>query len=122
MTTIEALNAIARLILGFVFLSAGSLKLILEGPEMIKEWGRIADRPAFNLRVLAVVEILAGSLLVASMMFRMPQWIAAAGAALVIVIMAGAMFEYGRRREFRNVFLNLVLASVAAFVLWTPSV
>ena len=122
MTTIEVLNALARLLLGFVFLSAGSMKLILDGPNIVKEWGRIADRPAFNLRVLAAGEILAGSLLVASVMFQMSQWITAVGSVLVVVIMAGAMFEHSRRREFRNVFLNLVLASVAVFVLWTPVV
>lgn len=119
MTTLEALSGLTRLLLAFVFMSAGSMKIILDSAVLVKEWGQVMDRPAFNLRVLGAVELLAGLILVMPMMFSISQRIASVGALIVIVVMTGALFEQRRCRVAGQVFLNLVLTGLAGFVLWT---
>lgn len=122
MTTVETLNGLSRLLLAYVFLSSGGLKVFLDTPALVKEWGTsVAEQPAFGVRVLGMVEILAGIVLVVPLLLNVPQVMATAGAVIVVMVMAGALVDNIRANKIRSGLLNLALALVAGFVIWTQS-
>lgn len=120
MATIEIINGVSRLLLGFVFMNAGGLKVGLEKKDLVTEWGAwVGGQPAHALRMIGAAEVTAGALLVLPLALALPVHLAAAGAVTVMAIMAGAVLLHLRRGDRKRVSHALALAALGGVALWT---
>lgn len=118
--TMEILDGLSRLMLGFVFMNAGGLKFGLDKAALVREGGSWVDEiPETGLRMLGSLEIMAGLGVILPLIVDLPRLVVTAGAGLMLIVMAGAMIVHGRRGEVWRMVLNIVLAAMALFVLVT---
>ncbi|MCP4573580.1 MAG: DoxX family protein [bacterium] len=118
--TVEILDGLTRLLLGFVFMNAGGLKFGLDKAALAREAGTWVDEmPPYGLRMLGALEMMAGFGVILPLIVDLPRLVVTAGAGLMVMVMAGAMVVHGRRGEVWRMVLNIVLAGMALFVLVT---
>lgn len=106
-------------VLAFVFVGSGVMKLVLPKEKLVAQGlGGLADVDPNAIRGIGVVEVLGAiGLIVPPLVHILPVLapLAAVGLALVMV---GAIVTHGRRKEYPNVAVNVVLLGLALFVAW----
>ena len=118
--TLELMNGLSRLLLGFVFMNAGGLKFALDKAALARDAGAwVGEIPETGLRMLGALEIMAGFAVIVPLVVDLPRLMVDAGAGLMVIVMAGAMVVHGRRGEVWRFLVNVVLAGLAVFVLVT---
>ena len=110
---------VLQIVLAVVFALAGMAKIALPRERLSTTMGDWVDAvPAPAVKLLGVAEVAAAvGLTVPPSMAIMPILtpLAAIG---VIAVMAGAIVTHGRRREYPNVAVNVMLAVAAGVVIW----
>ena len=106
-------------VLAFVFVGSGVLKLVASKDKLVAAGqGWAADVDANAIRGIGAAEV-AGAigLIVPPLVHILPVLapVAAVGLALTMV---GAIVTHGRRKEYPNVAINVVLLGLALFVAW----
>ena len=106
-------------VLAFVFVGSGVLKLVASKDKLVAAGqGWAADVDANAIRAIGAAEV-AGAigLIVPPLVHILPVLtpLAAVGLALVMV---GAVVTHGRRKEYPNVAVNVMLLGLALFVAW----
>jgi hypothetical protein len=71
-----------------------------------------------NLKLIGILEVAAAAGLILPAAFNIAPVLVPLAAAGLIVVMAGAVVTHGRRSEWPNVAVNIVLAVLAAIVAW----
>lgn len=106
---------ILRLVLGFIFLNLGSLKLGREKKGWISSLDLLGWKPAgFFVGVLGIVEILGGLLLIAGAYTQLVALI------LGVIALAELFIEYREESVLKRDFVfYLLLASICASLLLT---
>jgi uncharacterized membrane protein YphA (DoxX/SURF4 family) len=109
-----------QILLAAIFLMAGLVKLnnsreqLIESPNM--RW--VEDVPWPLVRVVAVSEVLAAAGLVVPPLVDVAEILTPLAATGLVIVMVGAIVVHGRRREWQNVAMNVVLLLLAAVVAW----
>lgn len=110
---------IVAAVLAFVFVGSGLMKLVLPKDKLVAQGlGGLADVDPNVIRGIGVAEVLGAiGLIVPPLVHILPVLapLAAVGLALVMV---GAIVTHGRRKEYPNVAVNVVLLGLALFVAW----
>ncbi|MUL67791.1 hypothetical protein BOO86_25185 [Mycobacterium sp. CBMA 234] len=106
-------------VLAFVFAGSGAMKLVVPKDKLVAAGqGWAADVDANAIRGIGVVEILGAiGLIVPPLVHILPVLTPLAAVGLVLV-MVGAIVTHGRRKEYPNVVINLVLLALAVTVAW----
>ncbi|MUL48298.1 DoxX family protein [Mycobacterium sp. CBMA293] len=106
-------------VLAFVFVGSGAMKLVVPKDKLVAAGqGWAADVDANAIRGIGVVEILGAiGLIVPPLVHILPVLTPLAAVGLVLV-MLGAIVTHGRRKEYPNVVINLVLLALAVTVAW----
>jgi uncharacterized membrane protein YphA (DoxX/SURF4 family) len=106
-------------VLAFVFAGSGIMKLALPKEKLVAQGlGGLDDVDPNAIRGIGVAEVLGAiGLIVPPLVHILPVLapLAAVGLALVMV---GAIVTHGRRKEYPNVAVNVVLLGLALFVAW----
>ncbi|OKH83011.1 membrane protein [Mycobacterium sp. ST-F2] len=110
---------IVAVVLAFVFVGSGVMKLVLPKEKLVAQGlGGLADVDPNAIRGIGAAEV-AGAigLIVPPLVHILPVLtpLAAVGLAAVMV---GAIVTHGRRKEYPNVAINVVLLGLALFVSW----
>jgi len=105
--------------LAVVFAGSGLAKIALPQERLSTMMGDFLDQiPAPAIKLLGVAEVAAGvGLIVPPLVAIAPILTPLAGIG-VLAIMGGGVIIHGRRREYPNVAVNVVLAGAAAVVIW----
>jgi hypothetical protein len=105
--------------LALVFLAVGTMKVLWPRETLVEHgMGWAADFSPGTIVVIGVLELLAAlGLIVPAVLGIMPALVPLAALGLV-VLMAGAAITHARRDEHRLIALNVVLAALAAAVVW----
>ncbi|MGB8406207.1 MAG: DoxX family protein [Mycobacterium sp.] len=106
-------------VLAFAFAGSGVMKLVVPKDKLItagQGWAENVDPNA--IRLIGVAE-LAGAigLIVPPLVHIAPVLVPLAAVGLALV-MVGAIVTHGRRKEYPNVVVNLVLLAMALVVAW----
>ncbi|OBJ39912.1 hypothetical protein A5630_26475 [Mycolicibacterium mucogenicum] len=106
-------------VLAFVFAGSGAMKLVLSKEKLVAQGlGGLDDVDPNAIRGIGAAEV-AGAigLIVPPLVHILPVLtpLAAVGLAAVMV---GAIVTHGRRKEYPNVAVNVVLLGLALFVAW----
>lgn len=106
-------------VLAFVFAGSGIMKLALPKEKLVAQGlGALADVDPNAIRGIGAAEV-AGAigLIVPPLVHILPVLtpLAALGLAAVMV---GAIVVHGRRKEYPNVAVNVLLLGLALFVAW----
>ncbi|KAB7760670.1 DoxX family protein [Mycolicibacterium mucogenicum] len=106
-------------VLAFVFVGSGVMKLVLSKEKLVAQGlGGLDDVDPNAIRGIGAAEV-AGAigLIVPPLVHILPVLtpLAAVGLAAVMV---GAIVTHGRRKEYPNVAVNVVLLGLALFVAW----
>lgn len=121
MATLEFAGGLSQLLLGFVFMNVGGLKFGLTKADLMEQGAAwMDDIPEFGLRMLGSLEVMAGVAVLLPLAFDLPRSLVATGAAFMVVVMAGALVAHLRRGEWGRMLLNVALAGMAAFVVFSP--
>jgi uncharacterized membrane protein YphA (DoxX/SURF4 family) len=108
-----------QIVLALIFAGAGAIKLIQPRDKLAKTLGGwVDDFPAQLLKPLGVAELLGAIGLIVPPLVHIAPILTPVAASALVVTMVGAMVTHGRRREFTNVAVNVLLAVMAAVVAW----
>lgn len=109
---------IAAGLLAAVFLMAGAMKLARSKAQLAANpsMGWAADFPPGILKLIGAAEVAGALGLVLPGAVGVATWLVPAAAIGLGVVMVGAVITHGRRREYPNVVINLVLLAIAVFV------
>ncbi|KIF75526.1 hypothetical protein QR77_19735 [Streptomyces sp. 150FB] len=106
-------------LLAALFLAAGLGKALQPKEKIIESSGAWAgDFSIGALRTLGLLEILGAIGLVLPAAVDVAPALVPVAASGLALLMAGAAVTHGRRAEWRNVALNIVLLVLAAVVIW----
>ena len=106
-------------VLAFVFVGSGVMKLVLPKEKLVAQGlGGLADVDPNAIRGIGAAEV-AGAigLIVPPLVHILPVLTPLAALGLAVV-MVGAIVVHGRRKEYPNVAVNVVLLGLALFVAW----
>jgi uncharacterized membrane protein YphA (DoxX/SURF4 family) len=110
---------ILQIVLAFVFVGAGAIKLVQTRDQLANQLGSwVNDFPAALLKGLGLAEVLAAIGLIVPPLVHIAPILTPLAAIGVVIVMIGAILIHARRREFPNVALTVVLAIMAAVVAW----
>ena len=95
----EILRILASLALGFVFMTAGGLEIVLERELVARRLGRwVCDVPRFVLKLAGLAGMFAGFLIVLPGVANVPTpLVAGAGVAMILLMTAAAVLHWRRR-------------------------
>lgn len=108
---------IAACLLAAVLLGVGVLKLSKSKAALASSgqpW--VEDFPAGVVKAIGVLEILAALGLVLPALLDIAPVLVPLAATGVVLLMIGAAITHARRREYKNIVGNAVLATIALFV------
>ena len=110
---------VLQIVLAAVFTAAGIVKIVLPRMQLRATLGDWVDAiPLPAVKMLGVAEIAAAvGLTVPPAVAVAPILTPVAGIG-VIAVLAGAIIIHGRRDEYPNVAVNVVLAVAAALLVW----
>ncbi len=113
----ETLRILASLALGFVFMTAGGLEIVLERELAARRLGRwVCQVPRFVLKLAGLVGVFAGFLIVLPGVVNVPKPLVAGAGAAMILLMAAVAVLHWHRRELLRLAVNLALAALTAIV------
>ncbi len=106
-------------VLAFVFVGSGVMKLVLPKEKLVAQGlGGLADVDPNAIRGIGVVEVLGAIGLIVPPLVHMLPVLAPLAAVGLALVMVGAIVTHGRRKEYPNVAVNVVLLGLALFVAW----
>ena len=112
-------------LLALAFLLAGVMKAFRPVEALKKNMTWVADVPTPFVRFIGTAEILAAIGLILPAITGIQQWLVAAAAGGLVVVMLGAVILHSGRKEWQNIGGNVVLLLLAAFIVvgrvaWSP--
>ena len=113
--------AIALLIvqglLGLIFIITGSFKFFQSREKIIESGGTWAEdfKPGI-IKAIAGTELICGLLVIVPRLLGHGRYPTFLGAAIIAVIMTGAIYIHIRRKEFKHAVINAVFLLMALFV------
>jgi len=112
-------------LLALAFLLAGFMKATRPLDSLKKNMPWTQDVPRPFVRFIGVAEILAAIGLILPAITGIQQWLVAAAAGGLVIVMLSAAFFHAGRKEWQNIGGNVVLLLLAVFILvgrlaWSP--
>jgi uncharacterized membrane protein YphA (DoxX/SURF4 family) len=106
-------------VLAAVFLASGAMKLVRTKEQLAGSGqGWVEPFPDSVIKLIGVLEVAAAAGLILPPALDIAPVLAPVAAVGLIVVMVGAVITHGRRREYSNVAVNVVLGVLAAVVAW----
>ncbi|MGW6621777.1 DoxX family protein [Nocardia sp. NPDC055002] len=105
-------------LLAAMFLLAGSMKLAKSKEQLVADpkMGWAEPFPEGLIKFIGAAEVAGAVGLILPGVFDIATWLVPAAAIGLAVIMAGAAVTHGRRGEWSNVVMTVVLLALAVFV------
>lgn len=107
---------IAQIILGLIFLMAGFMKATQPREKLATTMAWVNDFSATQVRIIGVLEVLAGIGLILPMLTNILPILTPLAAVGLVLTMIGAMIVHIRRGEYSGTIVNIVFLAMAAFV------
>ena len=106
-------------VLAFVFAGSGSMKLVLPKEKLVAQGlGGLADVDPNAIRGIGAAEVAGAIVLIVPPLVHILPVLTPLAALGLAVVMVGAIVVHGRRKEYPNVAVNVVLLGLALFVAW----
>ena len=106
-------------VLGLLFIVTGSFKFFKTREEIIASGGKWAeDVAAGAVKSIAFMEMVGGLANIAGLFVRSVRLLAPIGAAIIAIIMCGAIITHLRRKEWLHALINLVFLAMACWVVF----
>ncbi|MFD6104275.1 DoxX family protein [Nocardia salmonicida] len=105
-------------LLAAMFLVAGSMKLVKSKEQLLAD-PKMGWAEPFSeglIKFIGAVEVAGALGLILPGVFDIATWLVPAAAVGLAVVMAGAIVTHGRRGEWPNVVMTVVLLALAVFV------
>lgn len=110
---------VLQITLAVVFAAAGIVKIALPRERLRTTMGDWVDPvPAPAIKLLGLAELAAAVGLVVPPLVSIAPVLTPLAAIGVVIVLAGAIFTHGRRHEYPNIAVNVVLAVAAGVVIW----
>lgn len=105
-------------LLAAMFLMAGSMKLANSKEQLVADpkMGWAEPFPEGLIKFIGAAEVAGALGLILPGVFDIATWLVPAAAIGLAVVMAGAIVTHGRRGEWQNVVVTVVLLGLAVFV------
>jgi len=104
-------------LLGLIFVITGSFKFFQTREKVIASGGTWAeDFSPGIIKTIAGAELLSGLLVIVPRLLGHGHHTTFIAAAVIALIMAGAIFTHIRRKEFKHAMINVVFLLMALFV------
>jgi hypothetical protein len=108
---------IAAGMLAAAMLAVGSLKLAKSQADLAASGqGWVEDFSAGMVKTIGVLEVLAAIGLILPALLGIASILVPLAAAGVVLLMIGAAVTHARRREYKNIVVNAVLAALALII------
>lgn len=107
---------IVQVLLGLVFLAAGSAKLFTSREKLLARMAWVEDFSPNIIKAIGFVEVLGGIGLILPSLTRVLPVLTPLAAVGLILTMIGAALTHLRRKEYPMIIPNIVLLALAAFV------
>lgn len=105
--------------LALVFLVAGTIKIARPKEKLAENgMGWTEDFSARTVAVIGALELLAALGLILPAVFDVMRVVVPLAALGLVLLMGGAAISHAKRKEPRMIVVNLVLAALAAVVVW----
>ncbi|MEU6347579.1 DoxX family protein [Streptomyces sp. NPDC046977] len=106
-------------VLAALFLGSGAMKLLRSKTQLANSGqGWVEPVPAGSIKLIGALEVAAAVGLVLPPALDIAPALAPVAAVGLVVLMVGAAITHARRREMPNLLVNIVLAVLAAVVVW----
>ncbi len=109
---------VAQIILALVFIGSGLSKLVQPYEKLAAQMGYINDFTPDAIRGIGSLEVLGAIGIVAPALTGILPWLTPLAAGGLAVIMGGAISTHLRKKELSMILFNLVLLSLAMFVVY----
>ncbi|MEV0686939.1 DoxX family protein [Nocardia sp. NPDC050378] len=109
---------IVSALLAALFLMAGSMKLAKSKQQLVADpkMGWAEPLPEGLIKFIGAAEVAGALGLILPGVFDIATWLVPAAAVGLAVVMVGAIVTHGRRGEWQNVVVTVVLLALAVFV------
>ncbi len=107
---------IVAILLALAFLAAGTIKLTRPKEQLEGQMGWVEDFDPWNIKVIAILEILAGIGLILPALTGILPWLTPLAAVGLVLVMLGAILTHARRQEYPMIIGNVVLLALAVIV------
>ena len=112
-------------LLALAFLLAGVMKATRPLDTLKKNMTWVTVVPPWFVRFIGVAEILAAIGLILPAITGIQQWLVAAAAVGLVIVMLSAAFFHAGRKEWQDIGVNVVLLLLAVFIVvgrlaWAP--
>ena len=107
-------------LLGLLFVITGSFKFFQTKEKIIESGGTWAEdfKPGI-IKLIAGTELVCGLWVIVPRLLGHGRHLTFAGAAIIAVIMMGAIYTHIRRKEYKHAAINAVFLLMALFVACT---
>jgi uncharacterized membrane protein YphA (DoxX/SURF4 family) len=106
-------------LLAIAFLGSGVMKLLRSKEQLASSGqGWVESFSPATVKLIGILEVAAAAGLILPAAFNIAPVLVPLAAVGLIVVMVGATITHGRRNEWPNVAVNVVLALLAAIVAW----
>lgn len=107
---------IVQILLGVIFLMAGFMKATQPREKLAANMAWVNDFSATQVRIIGVLEVLAGIGLILPMLTNILPILTPLAAVGLVLTMIGAMIVHIRRGEYSGTIVNIVFLAMALFV------
>src|SRR2546423_12657779 len=107
---------IVQILLALVFAMAGIMKVTRPFEKLAENMKWAKDVGPRGVRLVGVLEILGAIGLILPAVTGILPWLTPIAATGLVLTMIGAMFTHGRRGEYSQIGMNVVLLLLALFV------
>jgi uncharacterized membrane protein YphA (DoxX/SURF4 family) len=107
---------IVQILLSLAFLMAGTMKATQPKEKLATNMGWVNDFSPNQVRIIGVLEVLAGIGLILPMLTNILPILTPLAAVGLVLTMIGAIITHLRRAEYPNLAVNIVLLAMALFV------
>ncbi|SEB25685.1 MULTISPECIES: DoxX family protein [unclassified Mycobacterium] len=106
-------------VLAFVFAGSGVMKLVLSKEKLVAQGlGGLDDVDPNAIRGIGAAEVAGAIVLIVPPLVHILPVLTPLAAVGLAAVMVGAIVTHGRRKEYPNVAVNVVLLGLALFVAW----
>ena len=107
-------------LLGLLFVITGSFKFFQSKEKVIASGGAWAvDFAPGTIKLIAAAELICGLLVIIPRLLGHGHYLTFISAAIIAIIMIGAIFTHIRRKEYSHAIINAVFLLMALFVAYT---
>jgi VIT1/CCC1 family predicted Fe2+/Mn2+ transporter len=108
---------IVQVLLGLIFVITGSFKFFQSKEKIIASGGIwAADFAPGIIKLIAGVELMSGFLVIVPRLLGHGHHLTFIAAAIIALIMVGAIYTHIRRKEFKHAIINTVFLLMALFI------